>query len=173
VKGLLSSERGSAIIFDLILLVLVVGVAGLATFNYYQQNHTTNPAVSPIPHRIEASMSPSPTPSPTPATMAVFGTTVPSDFGNFLNGVFETDKKTCSSETFSGVQVVRNEFASVNESCGAGAVAFYAKVNSQWQYAFGTQNVPYCSDVNKYSFTKELVPQCWRSNGTLQANENP
>lgn len=86
----------------------------------------------------------------------------------------ECKKQHASAELAMGVtKVVRDTFAAVSLGCGeGGSTGYYARVNGQWQLAFKTDDTPSCSDVNKFSFSKEIVPEC-QTGGTESDNTNP
>ena len=175
-----SGERGFASTLIIILAVAVIAAIACAAYNYAKDRNNTHSvtAISKSTPTPVASASPTAPPStthsPAPSTTTVFGEAVPSDFGNYITSVYASQKAKCAATTFSiGSPVVRDQFAVVNESCGAGSAVFYAKVDGQWQQAFGSQNLPECSDVDKYSFTKELVAECFSSTGSVVTNTNP
>ena len=103
------------------------------------------------------------------------------DFQDFLKEKFDEKDAQCRSNGYDArypfsmriIKIVRNEFASVGEGCGGGgANIMYVKNNDVWQYAFGIQSTPSCVTVNKYLFTKEIIPQCYEGN-KLVDNPNP
>jgi hypothetical protein len=169
----LSNEHGALPVLIAILVLAFVVAAGVAI--YTSVHHSKLPTVaSKLQPSPSSSASPSAGPSPTPSTTVAFGETVPTDFGTYITSIYDADKEKCVNTTFSmTLPVVRDEFAAVNEGCGAGNEVFYAKISGRWQTAFGTQNIPDCSDIDKFSFTKMLVQKCWSPDNVLIDNTNP
>ncbi len=102
----------------------------------------------------------------------------PADFQTYIKGEYDKVYAGCAATgadaTFIISKVIRDQFAAVGQGCQTGAAAHYAKVNGQWQLAMVLQQEPNCADVNKYAFTKEILPECWDSTKNASIpNPNP
>ncbi|HWB39596.1 MAG TPA: hypothetical protein VG604_05170 [Candidatus Saccharimonadales bacterium] len=74
-------------------------------------------------------------------------------------------------------KVVGNQFISLNEQqtdCQGGAETYYSKVGGAWQYDFIATQAPSCDLVNKYHYTKQIIPDCYPDGASAAiANTNP
>lgn len=166
-------ERGFAEILVVALVAILLVLAANAASSHSRKVAKLMKVVETPTPVVKVSASVSPTPTVASGVMTVFGETVPSDFGTYIQAVYAASKCPTGASFTIDRPVVRDQFAAVDESCQAGAEAFYIRLDGQWTYVFGSQNLPDCSEIDKYAFTKQLVPQCFSLSGAVEANINP
>ncbi len=98
----------------------------------------------------------------------------PADFQTFIKQQFDSDDAKCveGEAMYSIGKVVRDTFADVGQGCHGGAEYYYKKINGQWTLVMSAQQGPECIEVNRYTFTKEIIPICNTANSS-EPNQNP
>ncbi len=159
----------------LILLITLISAFLFGTIGYFigkysssqssdiQYTFTKSQPIKPSPTFI--SITPSVSPSQTPAeTSGLSGidSSTPQDFATYITAFYKQKQASCDIEEISvdNSKIIRDSFAETQEGCGTGWIGFYAKVNGSWVEAFTAQGTPTCATVNKYFYTKELIPDC-------------
>ena len=107
--------------------------------------------------------------------------TAPADFQAFIAPYFSQQYAQCTKATdgtdefgLSITEVVRDTFVQTGETCADGGSVYYEKINGTWtKTTLSGQSISSCSDVNKFAYTKVIIPTCAAANDQAVNNTNP
>jgi hypothetical protein len=153
----------------LLLLIALVGVGAVLYFGFFRAEANNQAAnVNKTPD------------SKFPAKEHIAGLeNAPKSLDTFMKEEYDRQNAECKKQNpntdlaMGMTHAVRDSFAAVSLGCGeSGTTGYYAKVGDSWQLAFKSEELPNCTDVSTFTFTKELVPECTTA-GVEYENKNP
>lgn len=160
---------------EMIFILVVVALISVVGWTVYKDHHSSKPVNTGTATTIQQEA----------AKNIVGYNKLPADFQPIILSQYQKvvdgcsnnpDAKTNGVTAGMTVSQVLDSFISINEQqidCNGSAMFYYSKINGAWQFDFMASQTPGCNTVNKFSYTKLIIPQCYPDNSSdVIANMN-